>query len=246
MMKAMTSTLILTSVLGGAVESQAQTVILHVVDRGAMDAPIGGVEVRAQDSTGKPLHEGITDGNGDIVFKAPLGQTVTIRYQKLGYIRRPETTTTTARAGNTRVVGPLIRTAADKDYYARVGVQIDAITKAAAPSERERVAKEEIDRIGALPQDAQAIVAANTSPETGHLPTSELATGELKSVDSAKRTLTLSSGEIFLYNEQTKVTGAQRGVAGLASTSGPEVTIQYITKGADRIAIAVEVAGGGK
>jgi hypothetical protein len=242
MRKAITSTLILTATFSGAVVIHAQTVILHVVDRGANDAPVAGVDVRVHDSTGKPLHEGITDGNGDIAFKAPLDQTVTIRYEKLGYIRRPETTTTTVRAGNTRIIGPLIRTGADRDYYARVGVQIDVITKAAAPSERERISREEIDRIGALPQDARTIVVA--SIPTGTLPKTQFAKGELKSVDSVKRTLTLASGEVFLYNEQTRVTGAQSAVAGLATTSGPELTIQYITKGADRIAISIEVAGG--
>ena len=55
-------------------------------------------------------------------------------------------------------------------------------------------------------------------------------------------TLTLASGETFQYNEQTKVTGAQGGVAGLASMSGRQLTIQYTTKGADRMATSIEVA----
>ena len=72
----------------------------------------------------------------------------------------------------------------------------------------------------------------------------ETAKGELKSVDAAKMTLTLASGETFQYNDQTRVTGAQGGVAGLASASGRQVTIQFTAKGADRIATSIEVAGG--
>jgi hypothetical protein len=38
------------------------------------------------------------------------------------------------------------------------------------------------------------------------------------------------------------VTGAQGGVAGLASASGRQVMINYTTKGADKIATSIEVA----
>jgi len=73
----------------------------------------------------------------------------------------------------------------------------------------------------------------------------ETAKGTLKSVDSEKMTLTLASGETFQYTAETKVTGAQGGVEGLGSVSGREVTIQYTTKGADRIATSIEVAAAG-
>ena len=66
--------------------------------------------------------------------------------------------------------------------------------------------------------------------------------GTLKSVNSEKMTLTLTSGETFQYTAQTKVTGAQGGVEGLGSLSGRQVTIQYTTKGAARIATSIEVA----
>ena len=73
----------------------------------------------------------------------------------------------------------------------------------------------------------------------------ETAKGTLKSVDSAKMTLTLAAGETFQYTAQTKVTGAQGGVEGLGSASGRQVTIQYTTKGAERIATSIEVAAAG-
>jgi hypothetical protein len=70
----------------------------------------------------------------------------------------------------------------------------------------------------------------------------ESAKGELKSVDAQKMTLTLANGQTFQYTSATKVTGAQGGVAGLASMSGREVTIDFETKGADRIATMITVA----
>ena len=70
----------------------------------------------------------------------------------------------------------------------------------------------------------------------------ESAKGELKSVDAQKMTLTLDSGQTFQYTSATKVTGAQGGVAGLASMSGREVTIDYETRGADRVATIITVA----
>ena len=69
----------------------------------------------------------------------------------------------------------------------------------------------------------------------------ESATGELKSVDAQKMTLTLANGQTFQYTSSTKVTGAQGGVAGLASMSGREVMIDYETKGADRIATMITI-----
>jgi hypothetical protein len=73
----------------------------------------------------------------------------------------------------------------------------------------------------------------------------EKATGELRAVDPAKRTLTISAGggsQVFQYTEETKVTGASGGVAGLATMSGRQVTIEFTMKGADRIATSIEVA----
>jgi hypothetical protein len=93
------------------------------------------------------------------------------------------------------------------------------------------------------PQDKPAAPSAQApaSPAQASAQKPESAKGELKSVDAAKMTLTLASGETFQFNDQTKVTGAQGGVAGLATMSGRQVTIQYNTKGADRIATSIEV-----
>jgi hypothetical protein len=95
----------------------------------------------------------------------------------------------------------------------------------------------------APPAGAGAQAPAAQAPAGGQKV--ESAKGELKSVDAVKMTLTLASGETFMYNDQTKVTGAQGGVAGLASASGRQVTIQFNQKGADRIATSIEVAAAG-
>ena len=75
---------------------------------------------------------------------------------------------------------------------------------------------------------------------------SESAKGELQSVDTAKKTLTVageggSPPQVFQYTDTTKVTGA-KGIEGLGTMSGRQVTVQFTTKGADRIATSVEVA----
>jgi uncharacterized protein affecting Mg2+/Co2+ transport len=54
-------------------------------------------------------------------------------------------------------------------------------------------------------------------------------------------TLTLANGQTFQYTSSTKVTGAQGGVAGLASMSGRQVTIDFETKGADRVATMITI-----
>jgi hypothetical protein len=99
--------------------------------------------------------------------------------------------------------------------------------------------------VAAISLSAFAQAPAGQAPgekPAGQAQKSDSAKGELKSVDAAKMTLTLASGETFMYTDQTKVTGAQGGVAGLASASGRQVTINYTTKGADRIATAIDVA----
>jgi hypothetical protein len=100
--------------------------------------------------------------------------------------------------------------------------------------------------VAAISLSAFAQAPAGQAPgekaPAGQAQKSESAKGELKSVDAAKMTLTLASGETFMYTDQTKVTGAQGGVAGLASASGRQVTINFMTKGADRIATSIEVA----
>lgn len=93
---------------------------------------------------------------------------------------------------------------------------------------------------------AQAPAPAPAPAAQAQAPKSESAKGELQSVDTAKKTLTVageggSPAQVFQYTDSTKVTGA-KGIEGLGTMSGRQVTVQFTTKGADRIATSVEVA----
>jgi hypothetical protein len=70
------------------------------------------------------------------------------------------------------------------------------------------------------------------------------ATGELVKVDAKEDTLTVktSTGEVTIkYNDDTKVSGASRNTAGLATMSGSQVTIRYRKDGASNVATSIEV-----
>ena len=74
----------------------------------------------------------------------------------------------------------------------------------------------------------------------------QIAQGELLDVDGKANTLTIKTktGEMtFSYNEQTKVTGAQKGVAGLATMSGSQVTVMYRKNGQTNLAASIDVKG---
>jgi hypothetical protein len=76
------------------------------------------------------------------------------------------------------------------------------------------------------------------------------ATGELTKVDAKDDTLTVktSTGDVMIkYDNETKVTGASRNTAGLATMSGSQVTIRYKKDGNQNLATTIEVrpAAGG-
>jgi hypothetical protein len=77
-------------------------------------------------------------------------------------------------------------------------------------------------------------------------PSQALATaeGELLDVDTKASTLLIktSAAEMkFRYDSKTKVTGAQKGVSGLATMTGSDVTIQYKKDGSANLATSIEV-----
>ena len=74
----------------------------------------------------------------------------------------------------------------------------------------------------------------------------QTAQGELLDVDGKANTLTIKTqtGEMtFSYNEQSKVTGAQKGVAGLATMTGSQVTVIYRKNGQTNLATSIDVKG---
>jgi hypothetical protein len=72
----------------------------------------------------------------------------------------------------------------------------------------------------------------------------QTAQGELLDVDGKANTLTIKSqvGEMtFRYNDQTRVTGAQKGVTGLATMTGSQVRVMYQKEGQNNIATTIDV-----
>ena len=72
----------------------------------------------------------------------------------------------------------------------------------------------------------------------------QTAQGELLDVDAKANTLTVKtqSGEMsFRFNDQTKVTGAQKGVAGLATETGAQVTVMFQKQGSLNVASSIDV-----
>jgi hypothetical protein len=72
----------------------------------------------------------------------------------------------------------------------------------------------------------------------------QTAQGELLDVDVRASTLTVmtpTTEMTFRYNDQTKVTGAQKGVSGLAAMTGSQVTVQFRKEGQMNLATAIDV-----
>ena len=74
---------------------------------------------------------------------------------------------------------------------------------------------------------------------------SATASGELTDVDAKASTITVKTATDemkFRYDDSTKVTGAQKAVAGLATSKGSQVTVQYKKEGANNIATMINVS----
>jgi hypothetical protein len=72
----------------------------------------------------------------------------------------------------------------------------------------------------------------------------QTAQGELLDVDGKASTLTVKTQTAemtFRFNEQTKVTGAQKGVSGLATMTGSQVTVMYRRDGQLNLATSIDV-----
>lgn len=72
----------------------------------------------------------------------------------------------------------------------------------------------------------------------------QTAQGELLDVDSKASTVTVKTQAAemtFRFNEQTKVTGAQKGVSGLATMTGSQVTVMYRKDGQINLATSIDV-----
>jgi hypothetical protein len=69
--------------------------------------------------------------------------------------------------------------------------------------------------------------------------------GELLKVDTTAKTLSIKTATMpemeFHYNDMTKITGAQRGAAGLGTMTGSQVTVQYRKDGTSNLATSIDV-----
>jgi Cu/Ag efflux protein CusF len=70
-------------------------------------------------------------------------------------------------------------------------------------------------------------------------------TGTLDKVDVDAKTITIkkedNSTMVFSFTEETKIIGAEEGVAGLATMNGAQVTVRYTVEGQSNVATEVEV-----
>lgn len=86
--------------------------------------------------------------------------------------------------------------------------------------------------------------AGEQAPPSSREQAQDTVQGELLKVDTTARTLTVktSSEEMeFTFNDQTKISGAQRGVAGLATMTGSQVVVEYEKEGARNVARTIEI-----
>ena len=91
----------------------------------------------------------------------------------------------------------------------------------------------------AIPPAAPAAPAAQ-----GGAQAEATASGELLSVDSKASTLnvkTATSEMTFKYDDATKISGATKAAAGLATMTGSQVTVRYKKDGASNVATSIDV-----
>jgi hypothetical protein len=76
-------------------------------------------------------------------------------------------------------------------------------------------------------------------------PAASVASGELVKIDTSAKTIVIKTESEpqmqFSYTDATKITGAEKGVAGLATMTGSSLTIRYTKKGQDNVATEIEV-----
>lgn len=92
---------------------------------------------------------------------------------------------------------------------------------------------------GAIPAFAQDAGGARQQAAAS------VASGELVKIDTSAKTIVMKTESDpqmqFSYTDATKITGADKGVAGLATMTGSSLTIHYTKKGQDNVATEIEV-----
>jgi hypothetical protein len=152
--------------------AQASSVTLKLVDMGNDDAVVAAAQVRVLDTAGKTLKTGITNENGEFAAdNLPAGTPIVVEYGRLGWVPRPDRYPDTgalvlADGENRQVQRQLIRaveggalSAADRDYYVRVGVAIGDQSRRAPPAQQQKLLLDHWMRTLELPATAQEAVA---------------------------------------------------------------------------------------
>jgi hypothetical protein len=242
------------------------TVSLKVSDLGDPRSPLPGVNVRILDAKKRQLASGPTDGLG--VFSTmgvPLGQTIMIEYGLVGFVKNPERVTVVVDTRQKTIPGWLASDANSTEAYLRgIARTIEDLAGAESTPEARRASYEQgWSTVLQLPAARQRVVARRISDKQylPAIPTFVAAAdgaqldasgqltvfGELTGVDSRGNTLTVKTrdggGLDFKYTDQTKVSGAQRGVAGLSTMGGASVVARYTIRGTDRVLVSVEIGG---
>ena len=93
-----------------------------------------------------------------------------------------------------------------------------------------------------------SVAAQQSAPPAGQqerAKTPEPVSGELVSVAADTKTLVVKTAAdkemTFTYTDQTEITGADKGVAGLATAKGSMVTVHYTMRGTSNVAAKIEV-----
>jgi len=72
----------------------------------------------------------------------------------------------------------------------------------------------------------------------------QTAQGELLDVNAKANTLTIKTPTakmVFSYNDETKITGAQKGITALATMTGSQVLVMFKKDGSSNLATTIEV-----
>ncbi|HZM92010.1 MAG TPA: hypothetical protein VFB92_01255 [Vicinamibacterales bacterium] len=95
------------------------------------------------------------------------------------------------------------------------------------------------------PQPGAPAQPSPGAPSAQAKPQAQTARGELSAIDATAKMLTIKptdgAEQKFQYNDDTKVTGARGGVAGLATQSGKQIVVHFNMQGANRVATEIEV-----
>jgi hypothetical protein len=94
-------------------------------------------------------------------------------------------------------------------------------------------------------QDSSA-PQTQTDSRAGQAPQeTRTAQGQLMRVDTDAKTISIQSAQggpmVFRFTDATKVVGGERGVAGLATMSGEQVTVRYMQHDKDYVAAEIEI-----